>query len=172
VDPAPYLSILEERFGMDPGWFTERYRFFTGGRKYLYSLSAGHRIPPGPEIAFSGIKFMRISMKVPKLTTEAAVAFGGLAVRNHVDLDGADAARYFARRDLPLDDGIGAACTGPGYVLVRVRGLTVGTGYLRQTEDGGRNDGAGAAGTDYEDAKLYTLTSWCPRHWSEVITIR
>ena len=154
VDPAPYLSILEDRFGMDPQWFTERYHFFAGGRKYIYSLARGHSIPRGPEILFSGIKFMRVSMKIPKLTTEAAVAFGFLATRNWVRLDVADAGRYFAREDIILDASAAEICTGSGYVLLRVGAVTVGTGYL-QADDG-----------------TLRLRSWFPKHWSEVVAIR
>lgn len=153
VDPAPYLEVLSERFGMDPGKFTARYRFFTGGRKYLYVLSGNHAVPPGPELSFSGIKFMRISMKVPKLTTEAAVAFGSHAVRNVVDLDPAQARAYFTRRSIELSAGACATCTGAGYVLVRVAAVTVGTGYLRAAAGG------------------YTLESWFPKHWAEVVPL-
>ncbi|MFP4566987.1 MAG: hypothetical protein ACLFNX_10840 [Spirochaetaceae bacterium] len=154
VDPAPCLSILEERFGMDPAWFTERYHFFAGGRKYIYRLARGHSIPPGPEILFSGIKFMRVAMEVPKLTTEAAVAFGFLATRNWISLDASDAGRYFAREDINLDPSAAAACTGPGYVLMRTGPVTVGTGYLH-TDDG-----------------ACRVRSWFPKHWSEVVGIR
>ena len=154
VDPAPYLSILEERFGMDPEWFTERYHFFAGGRKYIYSLTREHAIPRGPEVLFSGIKFMRVSMKIPKLTTEAALAFGFLATRNWIRLDVADAGRYFGREDIILDASAAETCTGSGYVLLRVGAVTVGTGYLH-VDDG-----------------TLRLRSWFPKHWSEVVAVR
>ncbi|MFP4206992.1 MAG: hypothetical protein ACLFRR_11520 [Spirochaetaceae bacterium] len=130
VDPRPYLSLLFERFGMSERWFTDRYRFFVGGRKYLYILSHAHAPPRGPEILFSGIKFMRIAMRIPKLTTEAAVGVGHLALRNYVDLGHDEAAKYFAREPVELESSAVAACTGAGYVLVRVGPFTVGTGYL------------------------------------------
>jgi NOL1/NOP2/fmu family ribosome biogenesis protein len=154
VDPAPYLSILEERFGMHPAWFTERYHFFAGGRKYIYSLRRGHSIPRGPEILFSGIKFMRVAMEIPKLTTEAAVAFGFLATRNWIRLDAPDAGRYFAREEITLETSVAETCTGSGYVLICVGPVTVGTGYL------------------FAEEGAHRLRSWFPKRWSEVVSIR
>lgn len=159
VDPAPYLAVLESRFGMDPAWFTARYRFFEGGRKYVYVVSRAHAVPPGPEIAFSGIKLMRIAMKVPKLTTEAAVAVGHLATRNYVELSRPDAGRYLAREDITLDPQASAACTAPGYALVRLGPVTIGTAYLEPAD-------AGSA------QPAYRLRSWFPKHWSGVVRVQ
>lgn len=175
MDPAPYLAVLAERFGMDPTWFTERYHFFEGGKKYVYILAAGHAPPTGPEIAFSGIKLMRIKMKVPKLTTEAAVAVGEQATRNFVELDHAGTARYLAREDIPLSAQAASACTGPGYALVRFGPVTIGTGYLEPVDaatETGAPDTAGGSEPGTTGRPVYHLRSWFPKHWSEVVSIR
>ena len=161
IDPMPYLSLLEERFGMSAANLGADYIFFVGGNKYLYSLSAEHRLPPGPEIAFSGIKFMRISMKVPKLTTEASIAFGARASRNYVELDTEQVRAYLLRQEIGLDAAAATACTGPGYVLVRHEGVTLGSAYLDPRDS-----------VALSEDELPILRSWFPKHWSQVITIR
>ncbi|MGM0673458.1 MAG: hypothetical protein ACQETQ_02050 [Spirochaetota bacterium] len=180
IDPMPYLSLLEERFGISAAQLREQYVFFVGGNKYLYSLCAEHRLPPGPEVAFSGIKFMRISMKVPKLTTEASILLGARASRNYVELEADQLRAYFARQEIRLDTAASSACTGPGYVLVRHEGVTLGSAYLnprdrnrepeQSPEPGAKPDAGAQHGAELGDRPL--LRSWFPKHWSQVITIR
>jgi hypothetical protein len=104
-------------------------------------------------------------MKVPKLTTEAAVAFGDLATRHYVELDLADARAYLAREPVDLEDSQCPACTAAGYVLVRLRGVTLGTGYLREAASAA--DGPGRA--PGQSGTRFRLESWFPKQWAEVV---
>jgi hypothetical protein len=106
-------------------------------------------------------------MKVPKLTTEAAVAHGELATKNTLVLDTVQAARFLERKSATLSQRQCSSCEGPGYVFVRYGGQTLGMGYLHGPE----SDAVAEARTASQTGEPY-LESWFPKEWGEVVSIR
>ena len=135
VDPEPWFAGLEERFGIQPAAF-DGYVLHRPNNKTLWIVAADHEPPPRPPNAGVGLGFLHTAMAVPKLTTQAAMAFGHHATRNVVTLDEAGADRYLRRDDVTLEAGELVDGDGDGYVLLRCRGLTLGVGFLRVGESG------------------------------------
>ena len=73
----------------------------------------------------------RDKAKQPKLSTQAALAMGSLATRNVIELSREEVDVYLARGSLPVSTDRAAACSGPGYVIVRHLGFALGMGTLR-----------------------------------------
>ena len=135
VDPAPWLAVLEERFGFPPEAFAE-YTFLKPGKKGLYLVPRGHIPPPREMVDAVGLLFMHTKGKYPKLTTAAAMTFGHLATRNVIQLNAAQRDAYLARENIPLTREQRDMCTGPGFVLLRYRDYILGTGFCRVTPGG------------------------------------
>jgi NOL1/NOP2/fmu family ribosome biogenesis protein len=135
VDPEPYWTLLEERFGMPRSTF-DGYALVQPGSKKLYIVPADHAPPVRPEADVIGMPFLRIKMQVPKLTTAAAMHFGDAATRNVIAADAEQAEAYLTQQDFTVADKQLRQCTGRGYVLIRHREWTLGVGFLKGTESG------------------------------------
>ncbi len=137
TDPERWFGLVEARFGIAPAVF-EGYTLFQPNARYLSLVASDHRPPARPEAVFSGLYFLKVAMRYPKLTTQAAMVFGGAATRNVVTLDEAGIAAYIRRNDVALTPEQTASCDGMGYVLVRYGGFTTGVGLFRPEGDAGR----------------------------------
>ena len=72
------------------------------------------------------------------MSTAAAIAFGQQAVRNYLELEAGQVGAYINRQALRVPAGQGRACTGPGYVVIRHRGIPLGLALYRPAPaDGG-----------------------------------
>jgi hypothetical protein len=141
------LGFLDDRFGIPPGTF-RKWKLFRGRRSGFYLTSPDLRPPRLPRPDTAGIFFLKTSLRFPKLSTAAAMAFGSAAVRNVVDLGREEIQAYLERRSSVLSPEATAACTGQGYVMVRHGGAVFGLGFLRA---------ATAAGAE--------LDSYFPKGW-------
>ncbi|MCB0167428.1 MAG: RNA methyltransferase, partial [Anaerolineae bacterium] len=105
----------------------------------IYLVNPDHRPCPAPTPDASGMIFIKTKGKYPKLSTAAAQLFGGQATRNYLELDDQQAALYLARQEFNVPAAQSRFCTGPGYVLMRYRGFTLGVAvyYPHQEEAGG-----------------------------------
>jgi NOL1/NOP2/fmu family ribosome biogenesis protein len=135
VDAEPYLAILEERFGIPPKTFAG-HLVFRPNSKHLAIADRRLVVPEGAETLGIGMPFLYVRMATPRLTTAAAIAFGAAARRNVLDLDDAEVDDFVARREFPLRSEEASKCTGPGWVLARHRGMTVGLGRAKASEAG------------------------------------
>jgi NOL1/NOP2/sun family putative RNA methylase len=132
----PWFEILEKRLGMSRGDF-DGYTFFQRTAKDLRVVNRDHRPPLQPEPQSTGIVFMRAkSSRFPKLTTAAAMLFGGKARRNTVELDEEQIRAYVQRQDIHLRADQVRSCTGIGYVLVRHEGVEFGLALYLPDEQG------------------------------------
>tara|TARA_B100000676_G_scaffold308485_1_gene369394 strand:- start:2819 stop:4252 length:1434 start_codon:yes stop_codon:yes gene_type:complete len=104
------------------------------GRR-LKLVATDHRIPELEEVLASGLTLTGDSAKVPKLSTEAAMAFGSQATRNVVDLDDDQRTSYLSHQTLTLSPDQCIACNDRGYVIVRSEGLALGVGMIQKTAD-------------------------------------
>ncbi len=144
VDRERWLGPLIERFGFLDETF-DGLRLVRHGAKTLALVSADLAPPAQPAPVSYGLAVLHAGMRDPKLTTAAAMALGGRARRNVLDLgeslDDATgrqrAEAYVARGDLTVSPREAEAMTGAGYALVRWAGATLGVGWFRPAEGGG-----------------------------------
>ncbi len=135
IDAAPYLALLEDRWGIPADVFAGSV-IFRPNRKWLAIVDRRVLVPVDAEWLAIGIPFLYDRMRDPRLTTAAAIQFGALARRNLLDLDREELTAFLARRELrPRPEEV-AKCTGPGYVIVRHRGLVAGLGRAWAEDDG------------------------------------
>lgn|GEM_PF-72068 len=139
VDRERWLDPVIERFGFPAETF-DGLRLVRHGAKTLAVVARDLAPPAHPAPQSFGLSFLHAGMRHPKLTTPAAMAFGAAARRNVLDLSAEDRGRagvYLARGDLDLSAADAATLTGPGYVLVRWAGATLGVGWFRPAAGGG-----------------------------------
>jgi NOL1/NOP2/fmu family ribosome biogenesis protein len=134
-DLEPWIEILERRLGMRRDAL-DGYTFFQRRARELRVVNRDHRPPLQPEPQATGIVFMRAQTRFPKLTTAAAMVFGGNAGQNGIDLDAEQIQAYVRRQDVPLRPDQTHSCTGIGYVLVRHRGVEFGVALYLPDRDG------------------------------------
>jgi NOL1/NOP2/sun family putative RNA methylase len=135
VDPEPWLGPVRERFGLPEETFAGL-RLVRRGKEGLAVVPRDLRPPARPAAQAAGLSFLHAGMRNPKLTTAAAMAFGAAATRNAVELDREEVGAYFARRDQELPAARTGTCTGPGYAVVRHRGVALGLGWVRPAAGG------------------------------------
>ncbi len=133
VDMA--LATVKERFGIEADAY-DGYTFYEGQKSRVYVVGAEHYRPPEIDLEPSGMLFMRMASRYPKPTTAAALAFGAKATRNIIDLNKDQIFPYLHRETYPVSVEQVRWCTGKGYVLVRYKGYTLGTGLYFPNNDG------------------------------------
>lgn len=127
----PWLTILEQRFGIETAVF-DPFVIYRVGKKKLYIVNREHQPPSTPQSDSVGMHFMRVEGKYPKLTTGAAMLFGADAKRNVIELDAGQLKAYYTRQEIPLSQQQLANVTQNGYVMLRYRGVVVGQGTYYQ----------------------------------------
>lgn len=148
VDRAPWVDLLEARFGIPPEVF-EPFAFFRVNKKNLHIAPRDLRPPTHPRPDVLGMHLLRTNMHYPKLTTAAAMAFVAHATHNIVPVDEAGADAFLSRVEHPLCAERAARCTSRGYVLAQYREMTLGVGFYQPSEHEGG-----------------TLRSMFPKAWS------
>lgn len=123
------IAPVTERFGIDPAVF-ERFRFERISKKYVTVTAADHVLVAGLRYESTGIPFMRMNLRHPKLTTAATRLFGVHATRNVIHATTDEARSYARREDIALQSRHLESITGPGYVIVTWEGLPLGLGLL------------------------------------------
>ena len=135
VDPAPWLALLEERFGIPAVVFTD-YLVFRAKAQTVSIVRRGLRLPLRPEPVAVGIPFFYANMRHPRPTSAAAIKFGRHAGRNVLDLDEQRLMDFVFGREIHLDSKDSSAIDGAGYVLGRYRGSVIGLGHCREDSGG------------------------------------
>ncbi|MFU8803369.1 MAG: hypothetical protein ACNA8W_06135 [Bradymonadaceae bacterium] len=130
VDGTPWFAILEERFGIPAAAFEELV-LIKPNPKQLHIVDGGVVPPPRPRPDSLGMPFLRIRMKVPKLSTPAAMAFGAHATLNALDVDEEQLDAYLSRQVFTPTPVQLEGCSGRGYVIIRHRGFALGMALLR-----------------------------------------
>ncbi|WP_022835531.1 hypothetical protein [Salisaeta longa] len=126
VDPAPYLQLMEERFGIPPDVF-DAWVMVRPGKKKIY-LVPPDCTPPATYRSV-GLPFVRPAMKYPKPTTEAVLQFGHHATQNVIAATAAQATAFMHRAPFAATETQRAACTGRGYVIIRYQDMALGIGF-------------------------------------------
>jgi hypothetical protein len=162
VDRSKWLGVVEERFGIPASVF-DAYLVVRPSSTSLNLVLREHTPPQRPAPQIIGMSFMRTRMRFPKLTTAAAMTFGPHATKNHVALSREQADQFLSRELLEISPAQAKACTGTGYVLVRVEEVVLGIGLFRQ--DGPRQDDLRHDDLRQEDAGG-SIESMLPKAWT------
>lgn len=127
--PADALRPILDWFGI-PEETVSHLTYRPESRKYGALVARDH----DPGLPFrplaTGLAAVRVQSRVPKPTTQAAIAIGRHATRNVVDLDRDGALAFVRRASLPLDS------PAAGYQIVRWLGHPLGIGLARSGSAG------------------------------------
>lgn len=126
--PRGDLDILNttfERYGF-PDNMLEEYAFFQANNKKMSVVNGDHSCLPPNMIVGSGIGFIRMGARFPKLTTASCVALGHKINDNVVDLDYDQALQYLRRQVVDLETHF------RGHIVVRYDGFALGTALVRE----------------------------------------
>lgn len=127
------LDIFTDRFGLPETIFDEG-RIIGGGNQRRL-VAHDHCPPEKPPAVTTGLALTRDKAKPPKLSTQAALAFGSTATRNLIDLDRSEVDIYLNRGSIALAPNRILACDGPGHVVARHQGFALGIASLRIGDD-------------------------------------
>jgi len=104
------LASLEERFGIDPGYFRSYHLFTRRNDVWCCTHQAG--AVELPRIVRRGLRIARVFEHSVRPTTNAVQLFGHLVKRNRVDLDERETKRFLAgqTQDIHLPEVEGGEC--------------------------------------------------------------
>ena len=136
-----FLDILAKRFDLLSEDF-EPNLLYQANPKRIYLVNPDHRPPLRPEPDAVGLYFMKTRVKYPKLSTAAALHLGTGATRNYLEVDRPQLEAYVNRQVFEVSGEQARHCTGPGYVLVRHRGFTLGVAFFEPDGTGGGEVGS------------------------------
>jgi NOL1/NOP2/sun family putative RNA methylase len=148
MSPAAQAVIdrFIERFRLPPNIFDNLGTIRAGRRLKL--ISDEHIVPDIAGIQATGLTLTNDTAKVPKLSTEAAMAFGSFATRNVVDVDTEARVAFITQQSISLTPDQTRNCSEKGYVIVRSDGIVLGVGML------------------HLDGEAPTLESQFPKNWT------
>lgn len=124
-----FLHNVCSRYGMEPHHFSS-FEIIESNPKLLSLVSQDHRPCAEPKVLSSGLPFLRINLKFPKLTTGAAFKFGHLATKEVITLHAKHADSFMQRMHLEWAHAPNPTCTGSGYVICMHQGISLGLGLL------------------------------------------
>lgn len=135
IDPAPWLAMLDERFSIPEDCFTD-YTWHQPNRKLVSLVHHGHKAPVKPAPISTGLPFIRIKMRFPKMTTGGTMLVGRHATRHVIELEAHQVSAYFSRGTyIELEPDQDARCESMGYVIMMHRGIVLGQGFYRPKTD-------------------------------------
>jgi 16S rRNA C967 or C1407 C5-methylase (RsmB/RsmF family) len=134
ADAAALAAVLA-RYDFAPA-LAATHRFQRTNKKELAILPADHLPAARPAAFTTGLAFCRTKSHHPRLTSQAARAFGHLARHNVITLAGDLLAAYLRRETFPLPEPLLAACDPTGFLIVRDAelALPIGLALLRRPE--------------------------------------
>ncbi|MEL7061520.1 MAG: hypothetical protein AAGN46_15960 [Acidobacteriota bacterium] len=136
IDPAPYLHLLEERFGIPLEAFAD-FAFFRPNRNTVWIRRRELDWSGGaPALHAVGFPFFHPTLRFPRPTNAAVLRFGHLARRSVLDLNRMQLAAFVRREERPLDADPPLPAGDHGYVIARSDGDIVGLGIVRPAGDG------------------------------------
>jgi hypothetical protein len=129
-------DILAERFGLLPEVF-EPNLLYQANPKRVYMVNRDHRPPARPAPDAVGLYFLKTRIRYPKLSTAAAIHVGAGATRNYLEVDRPQVEAYVNRQVFEVSTEQARHCTGPGYVLLKHQGFSLGVAFFEPGGTGG-----------------------------------
>ncbi len=129
IAAGDYLEYLKIRFGISPDIFN-RFLLLIKNKREIHAVSEKFA-PPRKPVAAMGLPLMHINGRFFKLTTAGAMAFGGHARRNVIDVHPEQFKTYLARQTMMPTAIQATQCTGNGHVLIRCDRFIFGVGFYR-----------------------------------------
>ena len=126
-----WMSTLADYYGL-PDQLLPQFRLHRQTRRGLHLAAADHAPPAAPAPQASGLFLYRTNLRPPKLTTAGALLLGPHATQNRLDLTATQRDAYLRREELTPPRAQTGNC-GPGQVLVRYRGFTLGVAVLHRS---------------------------------------
>jgi hypothetical protein len=77
------------------------------------------------DVHLTGIRFLRVDMATPKLTSVAIPLVGHLATRHVVELSAGEVTKIRQRKDIEIHQKRINNYTRPGFIILRFRGVSV-----------------------------------------------
>lgn len=124
AEPA-LLQGTFDRYGF-PKTMTDDYRFFQANNKKMSIVNGDHVGITRNLKGGSGIGFIRMGARFPKLTTAACVALDGKITDHIVDLNREQTVQYLRRQNVDF------TCDLRGHIVVRHDGFSLGTALVRE----------------------------------------
>ncbi|MDC0033920.1 RsmB/NOP family class I SAM-dependent RNA methyltransferase [Alphaproteobacteria bacterium] len=124
------LDRFIEHFGFPEAIFDQC--CIIGGSNQRRLVANDHCLPEIPQAMATGLALTRDKAKNPKLSTQAALAFGDSATRNAIDLNRGEVKIYMSRGSINIAPDRISACAGPGHVLARYQGFALGIASLHR----------------------------------------
>ena len=122
---ADILKATIERYGF-PDTMIEDYRFFQANKKKMSIINGDHVGISKRLTVASGLGFIRMGARFPKLTTSACVALDGKITDHIVDLDREQTLQYLRRSKVDFQSDF------RGHIVVRHDGFSLGTALVRE----------------------------------------
>ncbi len=119
------LNETFQRYGL-PKSMTGDYRFFQANKKKMSIINGDHVGISNSMKVGSGIGFIRMGARFPKLTTPACVALDGKITDNIVDLNREQTLQYLRRENVDFSSDF------RGHIVVRHDGYSLGTALVRE----------------------------------------
>lgn len=137
LDPSEWIAPLAEHFGFAPPQLAP-YSFYLHGRSYLAIAAADHRSPALTGRQAVGQRFLRLAMKVPRLTNLGARILAPWATKQLIALDEAQVDAFLARARCALTvEQRAEGRIGTGQAIVSERqGLALGVGHVHSDGEG------------------------------------
>lgn len=125
-----FLEYLKIRFGFPPAIFDALLLLIKNKREI--HVASKDFTPPRKPVAAMGLPLMHIGGRFFKLTTAGAMAFGGYATKNVIDVHPEQLTTYLSRQTMVPTLRQANQCTGNGHVLIRYNGNVFGIGFFRK----------------------------------------
>lgn len=126
IDDVEFRKCMEH-YDFPESAFTN-YQFFRRGKKNIFVAKKEVRLS---ELAFhQGIPFLKINIKIPKLTSVAALKFGTYARKNTLKLNSQQLASYVGRKIFKLEPGQIKNCDFHTYALFFYEHSCIGMGIF------------------------------------------
>jgi NOL1/NOP2/fmu family ribosome biogenesis protein len=124
---ARALASLEERFGIDPGYFRSYHLFTRRNDVWCSSRQAGE--VELPQIVRRGLRIARVFEHSVRPTTNAAQLFGHLVRKNRLELDEHETRLFLAGKTQEIKVAEGVT---EGFVVAFYKGYALGIGLLKK----------------------------------------
>ncbi len=129
IEIEPYLEFICCLYGIERELF-DPFEYLRRGKRTIYLRNKDHHADLGLNLLFTGMPFLRIKMRIPKLTTVAALKFGDFATRNIARINREQELSYWKGESFKLKDEQIVDFDRPANIILKAQDLVIGMGFL------------------------------------------